>query len=370
MSPRINFARGVPAEAAFPRDQIALCAQALSRSNDPAAFQYGPASGPVRLREWVAGHHDVDTAEVMVGNGSVALFDLLCRTWLEHGRLKPGQPVLVEAPCYDRVLHLLRSHGAHVIPVPVDADGPDIAAIEAGCAGRPALFYCVPDFQNPSGAVYPAEKRHAVIALARAHGFTIIEDSPYRLLRYEGAAEPSFLELAPDVTIQLNSFSKLISPGLRAAYLIAPAPIVAQVARFAEQTYVTPGNFALSLAAEWLHRGHLEPQIAHLRRLYGPRLRSMLAALDSFLPGQRFLRPEGGFFVGLTLSEPVDADLLLAEAGRAGVDLADGSGFFIERPATPFLRLPFGSMDEAIARRGVGILAEVLGRLGTAGRNP
>ena len=357
MPERINFARGVPAEAAFPRAQIESCVETLASKADMAAFQYGPAIGPVRIREWLADHHGVGLDSVMVGDGSVALFDILCRVWL-----RKGQTVLVEEPCYDRIVCLLRYHGANVVGVRMDDDGPSSEALEEAAKASPLFFYTVPDFQNPSGIVWSAEKRRQLVTLARRNNFKIVEDSPYRLLRYKGAQQPSFLELGPDVTVQLNSFSKIVAPGLRAAYLIAAPEMVAAAARMAEDAYVTLGNFALSVAGEWLHRGYLTRQVETLKSLYGPRLDSMVSALGEFMPSHRFARPEGGFFVGVTLSQPIDAGLLRDEARLAGVDLADGAGFFPHPQPTPFLRLPFCSMAEETARRGIQTLAAVVER--------
>jgi len=360
MSERINFARGVPAEAAFPRAQIQACVESLVSKPDVTAFQYGPALGPLRFREWLATHHGVNLENVLVGDGSVALFDILCRIWLQK-----GQTVLVEEPCYDRVVCLLRYYGANVVSVRMEDDGPSIEALETAAKAAPLFFYTVPDFQNPSGIVWSGEKRRHLVELARRGNFTIVEDSPYRLLRYKGVQQPSFLELGPDVTVQLNSFSKIIAPGLRAAYLIAAPETISVAAKMAENTYVTPGNFALSVAAEWLHRGYLPEQVDTLKKLYGPRQEAMVSALEEFMPSHHFARPEGGFFVGVTLSHAIDAGKLREEARQAGIDLADGAGFFLDAQPTPFLRIPFCSMDENTARRGVRTLSEVVERCST-----
>lgn len=355
MSQRINFARGVPPEEAFPRAQLQLCVQALASGRDVVAFQYGPAQGPLPLREWLADYHDADVANVMAADGSVALFDLLCRIWV-----KPGQTVLIEEPCYDRVVHLLRCYGANIIAIPMEADGPDLELLTDAAQGGPVFMYTVPDFQNPTGTVWSTAKRQHLVDLARTHGFRVVEDSPYRLLRYKGAQEPSIADLGRDVTVQLNSFSKVIAPGLRAAYLIAPPETITAAAKVAESTYVTPGNFALSVVGEWLRRGFLNGQVAALRRLYAPRLEAMISALDEFMPDHRYVRPEGGFFVGVTLLHSVDDARVRKQASEAGVDLANGDGFFVEKPSATFFRLPFCSMDEATVRRGVQVISEII----------
>ncbi|WP_192179887.1 PLP-dependent aminotransferase family protein [Mesorhizobium amorphae] len=357
MSKRINFARGVPAEEAFPRAQLELCVQGLASPREVVAYQYGPAVGPLPLRKWLADYHGVDIANVMAADGSVALFDILCRIWL-----KPGETVLIEEPCYDRVVHLLRHYGANVIAIPMEADGPALEPLNAAARRGPVFMYTVPDFQNPTGTTWSSAKRQHLVDLARTHDFRIVEDSPYRLLRYKGAQERSIIDIGRDVTVQLNSFSKVIAPGLRAAYLIAPPDTISAAAKVAESTYVTPGNFALSVAGEWLRRGFLGDQVAALRRLYAPRLEAMVSALDEFMAGHRYVRPEGGFFVGVTLAHPVDSARLRKEASNAGVDVADGDGFFVSKPSATFLRLPFCSMDEATVRKGVEVLSAIIGK--------
>ncbi|MCA0016503.1 MULTISPECIES: PLP-dependent aminotransferase family protein [Mesorhizobium] len=294
----------------------------------------------------------------MAADGSVGLFDILCRIWL-----KPGKTVLIEEPCYDRVVHLLRHYGANVIAIPMEADGPALEPLNAAARRGPVFMYTVPDFQNPTGTTWSSTKRQHLVDLARTHDFRIVEDSPYRFLRYKGAQEPSILDIGRDVTVQLNSFSKVIAPGLRAAYLIAPPHTISAAAKVAESTYVTPGNFALSVTGEWLRRGFLGDQLAALGHLYAPRLEAMVSALDEFMAGHRYVRPDGGVFVGVTLAHPVDAQRLRKEASNAGLDVADGDGFFVSKPSATFSRLPFSSMDEVTVRRGVEVLSALLGRI-------
>jgi len=350
---RINFVRGVPADEVFPRAEILESARAVVMNNDSPALRYGDAAGPQLMREWVARAHGVDVERVVLGNGSMGIFDLLCRA-----TLAPGDAIMLEEPCYDRVIELSRLSGLKPQPIALRSGALDIDVLRTAAEQtRARYFYCVPDFQNPSGATYALDVRHDLIKAARDLGFTIIEDSPYRQLRYDGETLPSLFELAPDVTIHLTSFSKIIAPGLRAAYALAPREVIAAVRRMAESTYVTPGNFALSVAGAWLTAGRLEPQIARLNQFYRPRRDAMLKALRRHFSSDAYTPPEGGFFVGVRLGRGIDMVRLQQALAVEGIDIQDGRGFFVDDPDDTFIRLPFGAISADDIERGVTRLA-------------
>ena len=153
--------------------------------------------------------------------------------------------MFTESPTYDRTLTLLRRHGANIVGIRLEADGPDIGDLERALAkGTPKLLYLIPDFQNPAGATCSRQKRDRIVELARTHGFLIVEDAPYRPLRYRGAEEPTLRELAPDCTVHLSSFTKLIGPGIRTGFMVGPPALIAKLARVAEDTYISPGYLA------------------------------------------------------------------------------------------------------------------------------
>lgn len=350
---RINFVRGVPADEVFPRAEILDSARAVVMTNDTPALRYGDAAGPQLMREWVARAHGVDVEHVVLGNGSMGIFDLLCRA-----TLAPGDAIMLEEPCYDRVIELSRLSGLKPQPIALRSGALDIDALRKTAAQTKArYFYCVPDFQNPSGATYPLDVRHTLIKAARELGFTIIEDSPYRRLRYDGEDLPSLLALAPDVTIHLTSFSKIIAPGLRAAYAIAPPEVIAAVSRMAESTYVTPGNFALSVAGAWLAAGRLEPQIARLNQFYRPRRDAMVKALQLNFASDAYVQPQGGFFVSVRLGRDIDIARLRQALAAEDIDIQDGRGFFVDDPDETFVRLPFAAIGPGDIAHGVARLA-------------
>jgi DNA-binding transcriptional MocR family regulator len=244
----INFTRGVPANESFPTADLSACSTAALAANADAMLQYGPAAGFAPLRNWLADWQGVQPEQVLTGNGSLEIVEFLCTAMI-----KPGDVVFTEAPSYDRAITIFRRHGANVIGVPLQSDGPDIAALEKLLAQhKPKLFYVIPDFQNPSGATCSAAKRGQIVALAEKHDFLLIEDAPYRLLRYRGVQEPTLFSLAPQRTLHMTSFTKLIAPGVRLGFMIGDAGILAKIGKVAEDTYISPGYFAHGVTLEWL----------------------------------------------------------------------------------------------------------------------
>ena len=353
----INFTRGVPANESFPIDEVIAAAEAALRTQGVAMLQYGPSLGFQLLREWLAEWQRVPVDRVLTGNGSLQLIEFLCLRMLQ-----PGDAVFTEAPTYDRTLTLLRRHGADVVGIPIEADGPDIEALERALATRvPKFFYIIPDFQNPAGATCSRAKRQQIVKLAARHGFLLVEDAPYRLLRYRGSEEPTLYELAPEITLHVSSFTKLIAPGVRTGFMIGEPNLIATLAKVAEETYISPGYVAQGITYEWCRRGLLLPQIERLKKLYAPRLDACLVGLDKYLPDTVATRPDGGFFISLTLPEGVSAAAVRVAAAARGLNLAEGSAFFPQGGGQRFLRLPFCALSPAEIDEGTRRLADSVG---------
>ncbi|MGC4027254.1 MAG: PLP-dependent aminotransferase family protein [Steroidobacteraceae bacterium] len=352
----INFTRGVPANESFPVAELTAAANAALAGNAEAMLQYGPSAGLASLRAWLADWQGVKPEQVLTGNGSLELVDFLCTALI-----KPGDVVFTESPSYDRAITLFRRHGANVIGVPLQHDGPDIAALEKLLAQhQPKLFYVIPDFQNPSGATCSGAKRQALVALAKKHDLLLLEDAPYRLLRYRGTQEPTLFSLAPERTLHMTSFTKLIAPGVRLGLMIGDAAMLAKIGKVAEDTYISPGYFAHGVTLEWLKAGKLGPQIEKLKALYAPRLDACLAALDKYIPDAVATRPDGGFFLSLTLPEGVATTAVRAAAAKLDLNLADGLAFFPQGGGERFLRLPFCALSAAQIDEGIRRLSEAV----------
>lgn len=350
----INFTRGVPANESFPLAEVADAAIDALKARGPAMLQYGPAAGFQPLREWLAEWQGVTPDRVLTGNGSLQLIEFLCLALL-----KPGDVVFTEVPTYDRTITMLRRHGIQVVGVPLDKDGPNLAALEAALARQvPKVFYLIPDFQNPSGATCSAAKRQRLAELAETHGFLMIEDAPYRPLRYRGKEEQTIYSLAPDRTVFMCSFTKLIAPGVRTGFMIGKPDLIAKLAKVAEDTYISPGYLAQGITYEWCRRGLLQPQIERLKQLYLPRLDACLSALDRHMPGSVDIRPDGGFFISLSLPDGVSTSAVRTQAATRGLNLSDGLAFFPQGGGERFLRLPFCALTPAEVEEGVRRLAE------------
>ena len=355
----ILFNRGIPAPESFGIDNVLRAARDVLGEHGPALMQYGPAAGFAPLREWLAAWQGVTAEQVLLGNGSLQLLEFLCLRLLQ-----PGDRVLTESPTYDRTLTLLKRHGARVTGIPLHADGPDLDRLEAEIAqAPPKLFYTIPDFQNPSGATCSGEKRRRIAELAERHGFLVVEDAPYRQLRYRGVEERSLYSLAPERTIQMSSFSKLIGPGARVGFLIGPAELLKGIAKLAEDTYICPNNLAHGVAYEWCRRGLLPLQIERLKSLYAPRLDACLDALARHLPEAEATRPEGGFFVSVSLPEGISTTAVREKARARELQLADGTAFFPNGGGERFLRLPFCALTPAEIEDGIGRLGETVREL-------
>ena len=352
----INFTRGIPANESFPLADIAKASNAILESQGAGIMQYGPALGFAPFREWLAEWQGVEPSQVLTGNGSLELVEFLCRYMIQ-----PGDAIFTESPTYDRAIGIFRRHKADVLGIPLESDGPNIEALESELKKRvPKFFYIIPDFQNPSGATCSGGKRRRVVELSLEYGFTILEDAPYRLLRYRGTAEPTLFSLAPDRVLHMSSFTKLIAPGVREGFMLGNAGTLANIAKVAEDTYISPGYFAHGVTYEWCRRGHLKAQIEKLKTLYGRRLDATLAALDKHMSDVQPTRPDGGFFLSITLPEGVRTADVRTAATKRNLNLADGMAFFPNGGGERFLRLPYCALTPAEIEEGIRRLADTV----------
>ncbi len=350
----INFTRGVPAVESFPVRDITKAAVSAMLDYGDSLMQYGSALGFLPFREWLANWYGVQPNEVLTTNGSLQLVE-----FLSYYMIQPGDAVYTESPTYDRTLTLLRRHRATIVGIPLEADGPDMAALEAALKKRvPKFFYISPDFQNPSGSTHSLEKRRRVVELAEQYDFWLVEDAPYRWLRYRGAEQPTLFALARHRVLHMSSFTKIIAPGVRLGYMLGAADVLAKIAKIAEDTYISPVFVAHGIAYEWCRRGHLPDQIELLKKLYSPRLDACLAALDKYMPDAKPTRPDGGFFISVQLPEGAPTTAVRAAAAKRALNLTDGPAFFPDGGGERFLRLPFCALTPAQIDEGIGRLAE------------
>lgn len=354
----IHLTRGAPAPESYATDDFADCFAKAMKEDGERACAYNGAPGYAPLVELLAERNHVEPAQVFLGNGSLELFGFIAQT-----ELQPGDKVLVEGPSYDRTNLLLKRRGSIPIEIPLESDGVDLNALEdAMKTDSPKIFYCIPDFQNPTGTTMSVAKRKAVAGLAEKYNVLIIEDSPYRSLRYFGEDLPELASFAnPDRVIRASSFSKTMAPGFRIGYIVGSAEIVKRVKAYAGNTYIAPGSVAQAAAYQFIVGGYFESNLEKLKALYRPRLVRTLELLDERLSFAQYARPEGGFFVGVTLPEGNDMETLIPAAKAAGLNITDGRGFYLN-PAlgSRFLRIPFCGLNAKELETAVEILTPLV----------
>jgi DNA-binding transcriptional MocR family regulator len=349
----ISFARGVPAPECLPVEELAACAQAAVERDGATVLSYGSSSGYGPLRDWIAERHGVDSARVLVTNGSLQGMVFLAERFA-------GGRVLVEAPTYDRPLKILAAHGVETTPIAMDDEGLDLDALaHALRSGRkPAFVYTIPTFQNPSGRTLSTERRHRLAELAREQELLVLEDDPYGLVRFDGEAPPTLFELDGGTQVAYSSsFSKTIAPGLRVGYFVLPPGLEQELEALATSTYITPVLLGQATVFEFLRRGNFEPNLERVTALLRVRRDAMLEALESELPDARWSRPQGGYFVWLELPEGADAGALLERAAAAGVTFVPGADF---GGASNTARLAFSFVSPDEIREGVRRLAALV----------
>ena len=357
----ISFAGGLPAPELFdgPGTRAAFAA-ALHDAAVGRTLQYSTTEGDPALRAAVAARLTVrglptHADELLITSGSQQALTLIATVLLE-----PGDTVLVEEPSYLAALQAFQLAGATVVPVPCDEDGIDPEAAAALAARHGArLLYTIPTFQNPTGRTLPLERREALVALARAGGFWLLEDDPYGELRYRGEPLPTLAALDERV-LSLSTLSKIAAPGLRIGWVRAPEPLRRPLTIAKQAADLHSSTVDQAAAAHWLETTDLDARVATLCGVYGPRRDALIDGLrDALPPGATHNRPDGGMFVWARLPDGWDAAELLTRALRHEVAFVPGFPFFAGPPDRAALRLSFTTHDP-------GEIAEGLRRLRAA----
>jgi 2-aminoadipate transaminase len=355
-SDQISFARGAPSLDIVDVDGLREAAD-QAFANDPAGLTgYGTAIGYPPLRAWIAQQHGVDPSQVIVTNGSMQADAFLFETLVQ-----PGDAVVVEKPTYDRTLLSLRDYrGATVVPVDLEPDGIDVAALRRELENglRPKLAHVIPNFQNPAGYTLSREKRSELLALAREYGFLIFEDDPYVALRFSGETLPTMLSLdEADTVVYASSFSKTVAPGVRVGYLVGPAELIARIQKLATSTYISPSMVSQGIVYEFCRSGKIRDSIETVKRALSERVDALAAALERELPEATFQKPEGGYFMWVTLPEGTDVSALFQAASERGVQIVKGTDFLLEGGENT-LRLAYSGVTLDQIDEGVRRLAE------------
>ena len=352
----ISFARGAPSLDIVDVDGLREAADRAFDSDPGGLTGYGTSIGYPPLREWIAQHHDVDPARVLVTNGSMQ-----ADAFLFEALVTRDDPVVVERPTYDRTLLNLRNRGAEVHAIALDTEGIDVDALSALLDGgvRPVLAHVIPNFQNPAGFTLSAARRERLLELAGEHGFTIFEDDPYVAIRFAGEPLPTMLELpgGAEQVIYASSFSKTVCPGIRVGYLIGPPDLIDRIRGLATNTYISPSMVSQGIVNQFCRSGALERSIQTVKGALRERVERLAAALERDLPDARFTPPEGGYFMWVDLPEGTNVDALFEAAAQRGVAFVKGSDFMLEGGESS-LRLAYSGVTADQIEEGVARLAD------------
>ena len=369
----ISFAGGFPDSAMFDVQGIrAATSQALAQAPG-AALQYGATEGFGPLREQLAafmqakGAQDVAADQLIVTTGSQQALDLLGKVMID-----PGSPVILEAPTFLATIQCFRLYGAQTIAAPIDSQGVQPDALEQLIVQhRPRLVYLIPTFGNPSGATLSLERRLRVLQLAVQHQTLIVEDDPYGDLYFDQPPPPSLLALSPQVPgsrhwlVHCGSLSKVLAPGLRVGWMVAPAALLAKATMCKQFSDAHTSTFAQAAAACYLQSGAMPATLARVRQVYGERARTMANALRTELgEAVAFTPPQGGMFTWVRLTgaggQPRDATALAQRAIAQGVAFVPGAPFYCQQPDASTFRLSFATAAQEQIREGLARLGRVM----------
>lgn len=368
----ISFAGGMPAPEVFPVEEVLEACQIVLRDHGAQALQYGSTEGYKPLREMIARHSvrsgvQVSPDNIMITSGSQQALDLLGKIFINR-----GDRILVENPTYLGALQAWNAYGAEYVTVESDEDGMITSSLESALRYGPKFIYVLPNFQNPTGVTLSLQRRRELVDLADRYGVPIVEDDPYGQLRFEGENLPSVDVIDSECrglnhgvysgnVIYLSTFSKILAPGFRLAWVIAPPEVITKLVQAKQGTDLHTSTFNQILAYEVGKGGFIDKHVQTICKVYRERRDVMMEALEEHMPaGIKWTHPQGGLFLWVTLPEGMDANSLFKEAVENKVAFVSGASFHPNGGGINTMRLNFSyatpdKINEGIARLGMVI---------------
>jgi 2-aminoadipate transaminase len=365
----ISLAGGLPDTSTFPPQSFAAQMTRIAQESAAEALQYGPTEGFEETKDCileVMGAEGMlpDPDDIIVTTGGQQAIDLICKAVID-----PGDVIVCEAPTYPGALSVFSSYQADVVQVECDEDGMRVEALERLLAdlrteGRRLKFiYSVPSFQNPAGVTMSLQRRRQLVELARAEELLVVEDSPYGLLRYGGEPMPPLYQLdGGDFVIYVGTFSKILSPGIRLGWMVAPPPIMEKVVLGKQAADLCTSTLTQYFVREYFAERRWQRYIDDLVEIYRGRRDTMLEALRTYFPAEAtWTEPEGGLFIWATLPDYIDTSDLLAKALRADVAFVPGQAAYLDGRGGQSMRLNFSGVGDEEIREGVRRIGKVIG---------
>ena len=364
----ISLAGGFPDTSTFPAELLAKLMSGVAAEASAKALQYGPTEGLPAVRDAIAEVMAaegtvIDPEDVLVTSGGQQVIDLVCKALID-----PGDVIVAEGPTYPGALPAFTTYEADVVQVAMDADGLRVDELEETLdrleaeGRRPKFIYTVPNFHNPAGVTMSLPRRRRLVEVARERELLVLEDNPYGLLRYEGEPLPTLRTLdGGRFVVYLGTFSKILSPGIRIGWAVAPAPIFEKLNQGKAAVDLCSSTFSQSFIATYFAQARWRDYLEALRALYHRRRDVMLDALEDALgEDATWTRPQGGLFIWATLPDELDTTDLLVRALRADVAFVPGRGAYADGRGGGSLRLNFSGVDEARLREGVRRIGAVV----------
>ena len=358
----ISFGGGLPAWELFPVDEVRAITDKLLSSDGPAVLQYNTSEGYEPLREAIAQRYrqrgfDITVDNVLIDTGSMQGIDLIGKLFLDQ-----GDTIVVGEPTFLTALQAFTFYGARYLTVPLDDEGMQIERLPKLLArGDVKFIYIMPTFQNPSGRPLSLERHHRLVEIAAHYGVPIVEDNAYGELRYDGEALPALKALNSDGVMYLGSFSKVLSPGLRVGYIIAPKTMMEKLVYAKQAADLHTSILPQRIAHEFMVQELLDPHIQTIIAGYRQRRDAMLAALTCYFPPKiKWTRPSGGMFLWVELPSNLDTTELFERAVAAKVAYVPGANYFANGGGENTMRLNFSANRMEVIRQGIGRLASVI----------
>jgi 2-aminoadipate transaminase len=364
----ISLAGGLPDTSTFPPKSFAAQMTRIAQESAAEALQYGPTEGFEETKDCIlevmgAEAMLVDHEDVIVTTGGQQAIDLVCKTFVD-----PDDVVICEAPTYPGAVPVFCSYQADVIQIDCDGDGMRIDLLEERLqrlvaeGRRPKFIYTVPTFQNPGGVTMSLERRRRLVELARLHELLLIEDNPYGLLRYGGEPLPPLYQLdGGDFVIYIGTFSKILSPGIRLGWAVAPPPVMEKIVLGKQAADLCTSTLTQFFVREYFAEGRWRRYIEELVEIYRARRDVMLEALRAHFPAEAsWTEPEGGLFIWATLPPYIDTGDLLAKALRADVAFVPGRAAYVEERGHNSMRLNFSGVEEEEIVEGIRRIGKVI----------
>ena len=362
----ISFAGGLPAPELFPTEDLKKVDEAVLTKEGQAALQYGTTEGYTPLREQIAGRMkksfmvDCTPENIVITSGSQQGLSLLAQIFLN-----PGDVVLVESPTYLGAINAFKLCGPEFVEVPTDDKGiipEELEKILAKYGDRVRMMYVIPEFQNPTGITWPMERRKAFMDIINRYDFPVLEDDPYGELRFDGDKVPSLKSMdTKGNIIFLGSFSKILMPGLRIAWMVADPVIIDKVVKLKQAVDLQSSSFGQRQTSFFIDMYDLDAHVAKIKELYKKRRDLMCDSMKEYFPeGITFTYPEGGLFTWVTLPEGMDAKELMPKVLAKNVAYVPGGPFYPHGGNANHFRLNYSNMPEERIVEGIKRLAEVL----------